>query len=340
MSVVQYNITPPLRDEYATIQWLLVGLGNLVPEQIIGLVPCQPASDNDCFVQCNCLPMFATLAGDNERQNDKNSFLFAMPTIAPHTTFRLQKYDYPTKQYEEIAILADNTYGTFFNTGQLAPYNDYSGYILEWQKVLQLHGQGYYRFVVIILEPQAPPEPPLEVPYLFSTCFDLREWSCDNVNNTFYVETTFRGNISNYLHQQYDNRIVEFDLASLATGWYDRCRYFGKIGNETYTKEITNVVPIDNSNRIVFASDNIEKTVQFSANESHILRRAAIYGMNSRTIYLTDDNQRNTMDYFKQQVIWSNTESPEYFAGGLFAYNMNIKVRNYLDLRFHSAGFN
>lgn len=334
MSIVQYNIAVPLKDEYATIQRLLVGLGTLVPEQIIGLVPCQPDSGNDCFQQCDCMPVFATLSGDNERQNDKNAFLFNMPTTSPHDTFRLQKYNFATGLYEEIAILADNTYGTFFNTGTLVPYNNYSGYLLEWQKVLQLHGAGYYRFVVIILD-----EFDNEVPYLFSTCFDLRVWSCEGVDSTFYLETTFRGNISNYLYQQYTSLIDEFDLASLATGWYDRCRYFGKIGNELYTKDITNVVPSDNSNRVVFATDIIEKTIQFSSNISHILRRAAIYGMNSRTIYVTDDNAKNTIDYFKQQVIWTNTDSPEYFAGSEFAYNMNIKVRNYLDLRFHTAGF-
>lgn len=338
MAIVEFSVAGPLRKVYATIQRFVVGFGNLVPEQIIGLVPVQPLTDNFCFEACDCMPVFASQTGDIERENDKNGFLFEMPTQAAHDTFRLQKYNPATGQFEEVAILDSNAYGTFYNTGSLQPYTDYSGYLLEWQKVLQLHGQGYYRFVVIVREPN-PPGPDVEVPYLFSSCFDLRVWSCEAADGTFYIETIFKGNDNNFLYQPDTTLIDTFDLASLATGWYDRCRYFGKIGNETYAKERINVVPSDNSNRLVFATDSIEKTLQFEANVSDILRRVHIYGMNSRTILVTDSNNKNTYNYQKQQVIWNVTDAPEYFGGAILAYNMSIKVRNYLDLRFHTAGF-
>lgn len=334
MAIINLQISTIRRIPYGTHQKLLVGLGNLVPEQILGFVPCQPLSENPCFQEGQCMPVFATVAGILERENDKSAFLFEMPGTAPHSSFKLQKYNHATETFVEVATLDSNTYGTFYNTGSLVPYFSYSGYLIDWQKVLNIFGAGHYRFVVQAKDGANPP-----FDYLFSYVFDLQIFSCDAADRTFFVEHTFKNEIRNILKQVYDTRIEYFELSLLAGGWYDRCRYYGMVGQEEYETTATFVKPADRSNRHVYSTNVIKMDLQFETNISEILRRVLMYGMNGNVIYITDTNSKNTKAYEKIQVILDSNTKPNYSAYSKFAFNMIIKVKNAYDITSTSGGF-
>jgi len=334
MAIIELPISFPFKKPYATHQKLVVGLGNRIPEQILGLVPCQPISENPCFQESQCMPVFATFAGIFERENDKSAFLFQMPRRAAHSSFKLQKYNHGTNLFEEVATLDTNAYGTFYQTGTLIPYAKYSGYLIDWQKVLIDFGRGYYRFVV---QADDLPNPPFD--YLFSYPFKLEVFTCEAANGTFYFEHTFKKEIRNLLKQKYDNRIVNFDTVNLANGWYDRCRYYGMVGREQYEKNPTFVKPADNSNRLAYTENIIKKDIQFESNNNEILRRASVYGFDGTNIYVTDNNLNNTKAYEKIEVIFDSVEQAEYFNRTRQAFNMVIRVRNAYDITSHSGGF-
>lgn len=334
MAIIELPIAEPLKIPYATNQTLVVGLGNLVPEQIFGLVPCQPLSENPCYQESQCMPVFATESGILERENDKSGFLFQMPSTSAHSSFKLQKLNHATNTFATVETLDTNTYGTFYQTGSLVPYTDYSGYLVDWQKVLDAFGQGYYRFVV---QANDLPNPPFD--YLFSYPFNLRVFTCNAANGTFYMEHVLKTEMRNILKQKHDNRIVNFDTVSLTNGWYDRCRYYGMIGKEQYELNPTYVKPADNSNRLVYTENVIKKDVQLNSNLSETLRRALFYGFNGRNIYITDNNDYNTKSYEKIEVILDSIETPEYFNTSINAFDMVIRVKNAHDITSSSGGF-
>ena len=90
---------------------------------------------------CNCCCaeniVFAN-PGQGEFQNDKKDFIFRR--VLPPDTIEIKLF----KDGQFLADLNDNTYGEFFNFGDLANPN-YKGYLLYWENVYNIHGGGTYQ---------------------------------------------------------------------------------------------------------------------------------------------------------------------------------------------------
>lgn len=122
--------------------------------QVVGLVPVYPCNSIECRLgkygsddSQFMLPAFAenqtSVWGDYK--NDYNSWLFDVPanTILGLSYYLDQKIN---NVWTEKATLTDDTYGFYFPIGKLCNNNSYTGYQINWNKVLNLLGEGIYRF--------------------------------------------------------------------------------------------------------------------------------------------------------------------------------------------------
>ena len=110
------------------------------------------------FSECvGALPVFGDLTSDSLQNNDFTSFLAWQK---PLTTVTFKLLD---ENCNFLATLNTSIYGTYFPTGSFSSangysffQNDYLGYKLEWQKVLNLHGSGGYKIKKITLSNTVP----------------------------------------------------------------------------------------------------------------------------------------------------------------------------------------
>lgn len=123
--------------------------------QVVGLVPVFPCEDTECrngkygsndteFM----LPVFAENQVDvwGDYKNDFNSFLFNIPSNTALTDSNFFLDVKTNGAWAQAAELNDNTYGEYYPTGTLCDKNFYTGYAIQWNKVLYEIGEGVYRF--------------------------------------------------------------------------------------------------------------------------------------------------------------------------------------------------
>lgn len=132
-----------------------VGFINTIT-QVVGLVPVYPCNSVECRLgkygsddSQFMLPAFAenqtSIWGDYK--NDYNSWLFDVPanTILGLTYYLDQRIN---GAWTQVTVLSDDTYGFFFPIGKLCGNNSYTGYQINWNLVLNIFGEGIYRFRV------------------------------------------------------------------------------------------------------------------------------------------------------------------------------------------------
>jgi len=90
-----------------------------------------------CASECNYIETaFAEPLGEDYK-NDRASFLFQKLSSSDTIVFDLYK------DGQKIATISDNTYGVYYDGFDVAPL--YVGFVLEWEKVIDLHGAGMYQ---------------------------------------------------------------------------------------------------------------------------------------------------------------------------------------------------
>ena len=122
--------------------------------QVVGLVPVYPCDSIECRLgkygsndSQFMLPAFAenqtSVWGDYK--NDFNSWLFDVPanSILGLTYYLDEKVN---GVWTQVAILSDDTYGFYFPVGKLCNNNSFTGYQINWNLVLNIFGEGIYRF--------------------------------------------------------------------------------------------------------------------------------------------------------------------------------------------------
>ena len=72
---------------------------------------------------------------------DFNSFLFEFVPSVTNADFRL--YKQVGNSFNQIAVLSAAE-GEIFNIGDIPEYLNYAGYVIDWDKVLNLYGEGVY----------------------------------------------------------------------------------------------------------------------------------------------------------------------------------------------------
>jgi len=331
--MIDYEIQNEVKG-YATHQFKTGGAVPLLPEQIIGLVPCQ-AKD---FIECRtaliqCIDVFAKVAG-NDREIDKNSFLFEFRSGAgDNDSFFLQKEILGV--WTDVENLNNNTYGTFYNFGSLIPYNNYSGYLIDWNLVLSLQGEGKYRFIVkdlIFLNPDND---------LLSFPFVLHTFDCNLVDLTVKFECTFKGSIDNYLKETYNSKKPKFDLSLLTNGWYDSNRYNGSLGRKQYVTENISEAKLA-TNEVKFLYSIGIDTYNLSLQEyiEDLLTRLKNYGFNSMDIFITDYSSQAKQYYDKKGLIFVTiSEQPNYLPNTNYAWRFGANFKNKIETVFSKNGF-
>jgi len=154
-----------------------------------------PISFNFVTGECDYRELAFGKVGGESFENDKSAFLFEKSIAADTITIKLFKNEL------EIATINDDTYGTFFST--FPTQNLKVGFLLEWEKVLNLEGAGCYKImadVVIINQSDA----------LESICYDLKPFTEEAANNTVVIKSFQNGNIEggiDYTGMNWEQRI-------------------------------------------------------------------------------------------------------------------------------------
>lgn len=222
-----------------------------------------------CYCHFECTyeePTFADVGGI-DAHNDFTSFLFAKKIPTDTITFKL------FKNGVEVATLSDDTYGQFFDIGDLTVSDNpdaalYTGYRIDWENVLDLLGPGKYQFkadTIITGLAQT----------IESHIFRLMQYSDLAANNTIRIKTLQNGNIvSNPLNYtnlfwiqsiricgKLYNRRPQFETDNYLDSQLKKQQIQDNIINR-YTLE-TRLLPNNISNKIIydlFLSNRIQVT--------------------------------------------------------------------------------
>ncbi len=136
-------------------------IGYVAPTQIAGLVKLGPCVPVDCrFTQqlkCYLTKVFGGPVNSKASyQNDVNSFLISTPAtgntktiyqfvLKKNTLHYLNYTNYNNWKWQQVAVLNNNVYGTYYKQGSLAASSNYMGFSINWSKVLYFEGVGIYQ---------------------------------------------------------------------------------------------------------------------------------------------------------------------------------------------------
>ncbi len=137
---------------------------------------------------------FAKVGGEGF-ENDKSAFLFTKSLATDTITIKLFKNDV------EIATITDNTYGIFSSTFASQPLK--VGFLLEWEKVLNLEGTGCYKIAAdsVIINQASTNE---------SICYNLKPFTEEAARDTVVIKSFQNGNIEfgvDYTGMNWEQRI-------------------------------------------------------------------------------------------------------------------------------------
>ena len=200
--------------------------------QIGGFVALTPCEDPECREFSESLyinPVFADLTTTDPYFNDTSTFIInfnAWYSLGFTTTITLQQLI--AGVWTDVAVLNDNTYGTYipYNTYYLLP--SYTGYIINWYNVLDEQGEGIYR-IKFEIEGRKIDE------CLVSEAFCLKAFDCFDASKTVKFEATlFGGYIGHAI-----NPAILINLCGFT--FTDSIRFKGFFGYEKAEYERKNV---------------------------------------------------------------------------------------------------
>lgn len=228
-----------------------------------------------------------------DHKNDFTSFLFK---TTPFTTIVLKLLD---KDCNEIETLDNNLLGVYYPVGTWsvadgfsAQQSLYTGFKLEWDKVLQIIGAGYYsikiqRYIGELLFSE-----------LCSCNYFLQEYSDNLADKTIRLSTIQNGDI-----------LDSFDYTGM--NWEQQWRTSGFFGYAQDKLETDNY--LDSNRNLTQIQDQLYK--EYTLQTDFIPR--CFKGMFddillSNEIYIDDYNLNNSHLYRKLEVIPSDSQT-EYF---------------------------
>jgi hypothetical protein len=279
-------------------------------------IPSDPVEICQCVAQ-DCertLTVYGSLDSDDERFNDKTSFIYKVMAANDTVDIKLFKNDI------EIETLNTNDFGLYFALGDVGTGDQllYSGYLIEWQKVLQIHGVGEYVIKADLTQFGNPTQ-------LESVKFTLKKYSDQDADGSVKIVSFQNGYIEN----------SPFDFTGL--NWYQQIRINGILWNkqseyisDTYFTSNRTITQIQDSIeytydlQIEFVQDSVSKFII----ENNIL---------ANEIYISDYNLTNTSFYNQIPLAVkeiSQTTELYYYNGRSHVIQFtdrvqNIRKRNY-----------
>jgi hypothetical protein len=275
-------------------------------EQILGLVPCVQDDPTLCSTNCFTLPAF---------KGDFNSFLFEFNASVLAADFRLFKQD-SSSNFVQVAVLS-GAEGTPFDLGFSADYPNYAGYQIDWDKVFDLYGQGYYKFVAY--DDSTPDDS------LFSYPFWLRDNTCENLDGTVYLEVTNIGDYRNWKHTKDNGLIKDYDVELLE--WSDSCRYPGKVVNTDLSQNIEEIKYSSGRMEEYYNTGEQNYDCNLFKTDYELFKRIQHY-LKGKDVKLTNNNLDREYTLIKQNVIQVGEATSAKFPKNNLLYQVQIKFKD------------
>jgi hypothetical protein len=216
-------------------------------------------------------------------QNDVNSFMYNVGASSCTLTMYLQKNNIT------IATLNSSTYGTYYAKGSIVYYTDQSlltGYVVEWSKVLALHGEGSYRikFDYVAFGTTTT---------FYSNLFNLRTYSTARALGTIRIDSYMDGYM---MRDNINYKGLNFPDMVRVRGWFGSAEEKYEITNDIYSTY--------NKEKRVVVQRKVNQYDIYDL-ETHplpkcIADKIRYYHFFGNTVYLNDYNIFNYDDQLKQ----------------------------------------
>lgn len=237
-------------------------------------------------------------------QNDKKSFIRAKVVAADTITFSL------LKNGTQVAVLNNNSYGTFYNFGDLLNA-DYKGIVIDWDLVQQGFGYGLYTVKTVHVS--------LGQTYTFeSHKFNVVEYEAGRADGTVRIETYQSGHI-----------MSGFDYSGL--GWYQSLRIKGMFGDKTPSLEVDNYEDLNRYVRQISTKVDNAYTLSTQLLPDYISDWLNEDGILANDIYVTDYNLLNQKLYRRFNVYVSdikNVVNHQFNKNSNYVYEFKQKQNN------------
>lgn len=246
------------------------------------------------------LPVFGDLLSNDALKNDFTSIIKREGSGSAITFWLLDEY------CNELAELNDDTYGEYFAKGfvnaplpfpgfppQFVFQNQYKGYKVDWKKVLQVLGHGYYKIKIKEVGPKGTIEE-------CSCLFELCQFTEERADETIRFEVTQNG------------KTLNEDLDYRYFNWKQQYRIYGFFGHTQRRLEQDNYL---DKNRITTQIQ--DQIIHEYSCESYFfpscLRPVLDSILLANEILISDYNILNTDDLKNISVIPTSIDS-EYFG--------------------------
>jgi hypothetical protein len=175
----------------------------------------------------------------DELHNDKSDFYYYGNATIKYILLTIEKSDTLCGGvWEEQANIDDNTYGRFFAFGDAPDFSGdtfvddynkkYTGVLLDWQKILDVFGEGRYRMRIRKLDVFENYTDEYD-----QRIFCLKIWHCNLANRTVRIETVNEGVRGSLLDPT--------NFIDYGSGWKGQIRLKGvfRYKSSSYSKEFT-----------------------------------------------------------------------------------------------------
>jgi hypothetical protein len=274
-------------------------------EQIVGLVPCKIEGVN-CVTDCFTVPTFP---------GDFNSFLFEFTPSVVNADFRLFKLANDT--FVQIAVLSAAE-GLKFDLNSFSGHPNYAGYLIDWEKVFNLYGEGTYQFQVF--DSVTPADSLKSYPFI------LKDDTCENKDGTIKLEVLNIGIYNNFNYTIDNAQTLKYDLFNIE--WFDSCRYHGKVVPTTLTQEIEEIVFSNDRGEVYFNKGRQEYDVNIFAATYELYKRINHYALKGKNIKLTNDNLDRETEFTQKNILGTGESKSSKFPKNPLLYQITIVVKD------------
>ena len=276
-----------------------------IAEQIVGLVPCK-IEGIDCVDDCYTVPAFP---------GDFNSFLFEFTPSVVVADFRLFKLVNDT--FVQVSVLS-TAEGQKFNLGTIIDYPYYAGYLIDWQKVFNLYGEGTYQFQVF--NSVTPSDSLKSYPFI------LKDDTCENKDGTVKIELLNLGIYNNFNYTIDNGQLLKYDLFNLE--WFDSCRYYGKVVPTNLTQEIEEITFSNNRSEVYYNQGFQEYDVNIFVCTYELYKRINHYALKGKNIKLTNDNLDRETNLVQKNILGTGESKSSKFPRNKLLYQVTIGVKD------------
>jgi hypothetical protein len=318
-------------------------IASSIPVQVIGFIPLMSCTDEECRqppVDCcwvnevygNLVSGAGGTQGESgpSYENDVNTFMvdYQLYTANPNATATWVLQKCVNNEWVDKATLNSSVYGVHYPFKFFSTHKSYTGYQINWGKVLKNQGVGCYRIKLTTkLDPTCDtPDCPLDICQI-SKQFQLKKWNCNQAHYTVKFECWKTGKIGNI---NKDGQIV--DLCKI--NYYDSIRCPGFFGKRTIGEYLKIIHELPNSETHQIRNEAVPEYKFLSGMLPFWMHtRMQIHMMMADTTLVSDYNINNS-DYTirRRFVIGKGAYKPNYYEDG---WNRLQDVEVDFDLGYH-----